>query len=244
MEEKVKLTKDAFKKLIKGLVYIEEEKSKLITDYFPKPTPQRELLRELLEKYIRQVDNLIKNIDISSNVNNTIPFVIVGSEVHLQDLKKGQVTKLRIVLPLQNKENYDVSCLSDIGMALLLKKAGDEVSLNTPNGFKIIGVRLLTYSFVLFKYFLSLKFKEADISPIDKINKLRNLTQSLLRNVNHDHLLKCLKTLGVKNAGVIFSRQGVPGKAWFTPMLLETQVRGTCYILTKARTILMNKLIS
>lgn len=134
MSEQCTLTKNAFEKLIKEFTSIEEQKDSLINEYFPEPSIQRNDFKQLMKEYIHQVNNFIKNICISSSSKNTIPFVTIGSIVDLHDLEDDQSTKLRIVLPFQNEENYDASCLSPFGKVLLLKKIDDKVSVKTPGG--------------------------------------------------------------------------------------------------------------
>lgn len=145
ISDKVLLTKDAFKKLIKDLIYIEENKNLLIDDYFLKSAPQKFEINQVITSYILQVDNLIKKIEVSQDAKNEIPFVLIGSKVYLQDLDKKQSTILTIVMPLQEAEGYYASFISPIGSSLLLKRVGEEITINTPNGvvhYKIISVTL------------------------------------------------------------------------------------------------------
>ncbi|WP_347488826.1 GreA/GreB family elongation factor [Desulfoscipio sp. XC116] len=134
MQGKVELTKDAYEKLIKGLVRIEEEKDNLLNEFFPKEIKERNEVVQILEEYILHVNQLAKNIKVVEKANNDLPFVLIGSEVDLQDLDEQEATKLRIVLPFENLGGDDASCLSPIGMSLLLKKVGEEVAIKTPGG--------------------------------------------------------------------------------------------------------------
>lgn len=145
MGAKVLLTKQAYEKLVRDFVNMEEQKRDLIDGYFADPSPERTRFSKLIEQYISQVDELIKNIRVDNTGDNRIPFVIVGSEVTLQDLDSQETLKLRIVPPLQNTESFDASCLSPVGMALLLKKVDEEATVETPAGvfrYKVLTVTL------------------------------------------------------------------------------------------------------
>lgn len=89
---------------------------------------------QIIEEYVSRVSQLAKNIKITETADNNLPFVLIGSEVDLQDLDYDETIKLRIVLPMQNKDGDDASCLSPIGISLLLKKVGEEVAVQTPGG--------------------------------------------------------------------------------------------------------------
>lgn len=133
-EDSFELTKGAYEKLIEGLVQVEEEKENLLNEFFPQDIKERNEVLQIMEKYIIHVNQFAKKIKVVESGTNELPFVIIGSEVNLQDLDYNEETKLRIVLPLQSMDGDDASCLSPIGLSLLLKKVGDEVSVKTPGG--------------------------------------------------------------------------------------------------------------
>ncbi|AGL00425.1 GreA/GreB family elongation factor [Desulfoscipio gibsoniae] len=134
MQYQVELTKKTYEKLIEGLVKVEEEKENLLNDFFPDEIKERNEVVQIIEEYVSRVSQLAKNIKITETADNNLPFVLIGSEVDLQDLDYDETIKLRIVLPMQNKDGDDASCLSPIGISLLLKKVGEEVAVQTPGG--------------------------------------------------------------------------------------------------------------
>jgi len=135
MNKKYKFTNEVFEKLVQGLLYVEEEKDNLVDCYFPEPSRQRDEFKHLINEYIKQVDNLVKNVEVSADADNVIPFVTIGSEVCLQDLENNELTKLRLVLPFQNTGNNDASFVSPFGRALLLRRVNEKVDIETPSGF-------------------------------------------------------------------------------------------------------------
>jgi len=143
---KVTLSKATFENLVKHLVEIEEGKNKLLEQYFPEPSKERNEFEKFIEDYIQQIEQLIRNANKSQTVDNKIPFVTIGSEVEVQDLSEQEVYKFRIVSPSYGSvREGDVSCLSPVGKSLLLKKVGDEVEVNAPGGvyrYKIKSIRL------------------------------------------------------------------------------------------------------
>lgn len=134
---KFSLSKDVFEKLVKHLVEMEEGKNKLIDQYYPKLSKERNEFKKFIEDYIKLIDQLIRNIEKSqfNTADNRIPFVILGSEVEVQDLTDGKVFKYRMANPFCDSiKGEDVSCLSPVGKSLLLKKVGDEVGVKAPGG--------------------------------------------------------------------------------------------------------------
>jgi transcription elongation factor GreA len=140
------LSKSKFENLIFHLVKVEDEKTKLIEEYFPGLSKERDEFSEVLESYIGKIDTLIRNnISIGENTDNSFPFVIIHCEVEVQDMETNEELKFRITPPYSNKDINDVSYLSPVGRSLLLKNVGDEVTIDTPGGklsYKIKSVKL------------------------------------------------------------------------------------------------------
>lgn len=134
MKEEVFLSKPAFEGLIQDIVHIEECQDSLL-EYFDTAL-ERARFGQFMDNYIAQVDALLRNIQVLANATNALPFVLINSEVSLIPLEGSTITKVRIVFPLHNTEETDVSCLSTVGMALLLKELGEDVTLPTPSGSK------------------------------------------------------------------------------------------------------------
>lgn len=145
MHEKIFLSRDAFERLIHDIIYMEEEQEELL-GYFPAKSPERAKLKQLIRNYILQVDLLIRKVQVSADSDNPLPFVIINSEVVLCCLGSCSLIKVRIVLPLHNTEEQDISFLSPLGMNLLLKAVGSEVTFFTAQGHLRYRIDAIFYS--------------------------------------------------------------------------------------------------
>ncbi|MBE3588777.1 MAG: GreA/GreB family elongation factor [Thermoanaerobacteraceae bacterium] len=143
---KVTLSKGAFENLVKHLAEIEKGKNKLIEQYFPEPSKERNEFEKLIKNYTKQLDQLIRNANMSPTEDSRVPFVTIGSEVEVQDLIEQKVFKYIIVSPFHSSTREgEASYLSPVGRSLLLKKVGDEVEVNAPGGvfrYKIKSIQL------------------------------------------------------------------------------------------------------
>ncbi|MGI5860068.1 MAG: GreA/GreB family elongation factor [Tepidanaerobacteraceae bacterium] len=137
MEAKYKLSKSTFKKLKEHLIEVRANRGKIIDDFFSEVTKERHEFESLMELYIYEVDRFIQNAEPVESQENTLPFVIMGSEVKVSD-KSDSTFKFTVVAPFQSQREshniFDVSCLSPVGRALLLKKVGDTVEVEAPGG--------------------------------------------------------------------------------------------------------------
>lgn len=147
---KVTLSQASFESLLKQLVEIEEGKRELLEKYFLEPSVERHELEELVEKYTKHIDQLIRKAKKSQNSDNSLPFVTINSEVEVLDLSFQEIFKYRIVNPFQsNIREGDVSYLSPVGKSLLLKKVGDQIEVKAPGGvfrYEIKSIQLLPQS--------------------------------------------------------------------------------------------------
>lgn len=143
---KVVLSERAFECLVKHLVEIEESKNKLLGEFFPRPSKEREEFEILIENYIKQVDELIRKAKKSSKAGDELPIVTIGSEVEIQNLPNMETHKYRIIAPYRGSvKDGDISYLSPVGKSLLLRKVGDVIEVKAPGGifhYKIKSIRL------------------------------------------------------------------------------------------------------
>jgi len=151
VEEGIKMTnivlsQPAFECLVKHLVEIEEGKNKLLDEFFPRPSKEREEFEILIENYIKQVDKLIRKAKKSPKAGDKLPFVTIGSEVEIQNLSNMETYKYRIIAPFRGSvKDRDISYLSPVGKSLLLRKVGDVIEVKAPGGifrYKIKSIRL------------------------------------------------------------------------------------------------------
>ncbi|NLK51703.1 MAG: GreA/GreB family elongation factor [Syntrophomonadaceae bacterium] len=136
-----------YENIIKHLVDLEDQREKLVEDFFPEPTRERNEFIEFLDDYIHQLELFLKECQHDSTPSyDQLPFVIVGCEVDVYDLEYDEIFSFRIVPPFQyNVESQDVSCFSPVGRALLLKKIGDIIEVKAPGGlftYRIETIRL------------------------------------------------------------------------------------------------------
>ncbi len=121
--------------LLQHLVNIEDTKTQFIDNYFPGVSVQRTEAIVMLNNYISQLDNLLRQVQVAENADPQFPMVVVGSNITVRDLDTREAFTLRITPPFQDKfQSDDVSILSPVGKALLLKKVGDEARIKTPGG--------------------------------------------------------------------------------------------------------------
>lgn len=127
------------------MVNMEHDKNKLVDEYFPEQTRERNRFRDLLDNYIAKIDFLIRNdISIGEDSDNSLPFVVINSRIEVLDMSTNEVFYYRMVTPYNNKDVSDVSIFSPVGKSLLLKKVGDEVTITTPGGklkYKVQSIR-------------------------------------------------------------------------------------------------------
>lgn len=138
MDTKYKLSKSTLKKLTDHLIEVRANRGKIIDDFFSEVTKERHEFESLMELYIYEIDKFIQNTEPVESPENTLPFVIMGSEVKVSDVKNSSTFKFTVVAPFQSQREshniFDVSCLSPVGRALLLKKVGDTVEVEAPGG--------------------------------------------------------------------------------------------------------------
>ncbi|NPV28396.1 MAG: GreA/GreB family elongation factor [Firmicutes bacterium] len=129
------VSKAFFENLVKHLVEVEEQKDKLLEEYFQEPSKERDELEKLIDNYIKHVESLLKKAHKSETASASLPFVTIGSEVEIQDLSTQEVHRFRLVAPFSTGVGGgDISYISPVGKALLLKRVGDEVTVNAPAG--------------------------------------------------------------------------------------------------------------
>ncbi|MDF2521209.1 MAG: hypothetical protein K0R84_1837 [Clostridia bacterium] len=145
---KIRLTRCTFETLVKHLADIEDERDRILEDYYPSLTKERDSFHQLITGYIKGIEDYIYNADIEEAGSSSCPFVIIGSTVEVEDLTNNEVEMLQIASPFTNKLNINSNCasyLSPLGKALLLRDPGDEVEIEAPAGnivFRIKSIRL------------------------------------------------------------------------------------------------------
>lgn len=145
---KAVVSKRMYEILADHLRKIEEEKLCVIDKYYPVWTDERHNFQELLDSYIKSIENMIsEEVEIDDKAPEACPFVIIGSQVVLKDCYTNKTEEMQIVSPFMGKKHPDVdsaSYLSPMGRAFLLKKVKDGVKVETPMGIFEYTVEAIT----------------------------------------------------------------------------------------------------
>ncbi|HOE56722.1 MAG TPA: GreA/GreB family elongation factor [Bacillota bacterium] len=151
---KVVVSKRIYEMLVKHLTKIEEEKLSVIEKYYPVWTNERNDFQELMDSYIKNIEDIIYNeVTVDSKAPDNCPFVIIGSLVTLKDRQTDETEEMQIVSPFMGEIDLNVdsaSYLSPMGRAFLLKKINDDVKVETPMGvfhYIVDGIELPTDMF-------------------------------------------------------------------------------------------------
>lgn len=135
---KFTVSKAVFETLVKHLVDVEDEAKHSFDEFISLPVAERKKYEGFLQEYIKDLDNYIKNTVVDESVENSLPFVVVGSEVVIENLDNSRQRNLLIVSPLkevsQSRTVPKASCFSPLGHGLLLKKVGETIEVNAPAG--------------------------------------------------------------------------------------------------------------
>jgi transcription elongation factor GreA len=138
------LSKTVFEKLLKQLVAIEETKENL-TKHFYSNRSQNEFSKTM-ELYVLKLSKLIESAVQLESDNTSVPFVVVGSDVKVRDLNSNELDFYHITTPeVYHTGENDLTMLSPIGKALLMKDAGVSVDIRTPSDmmhYKIESINL------------------------------------------------------------------------------------------------------
>ena len=147
MNQPIVLTQDAFNTLLANLVELEEGIGEIIDVFFREPSKEAEDLKKVLKDYVRWMDAMVKRVDVVTTAENDFPYVVIGSEVIVEEKSGGSSTyNYRLVSPLKNKVDSDeISFLSPMGKAMLLKRVNQSFVVEAPGGsfeYKILAVKI------------------------------------------------------------------------------------------------------
>ncbi len=131
------ISDSVFNALVIHLVDIEEEKDRIVNEYYPNITYERDSFNQLIGNYIVYIEDYISKAKVDKTVSDLCPFVTIGSIVEIEDMEYCETEKLKIVSPFINKVGMKCNCasfLSPMGRSLLLKEVNDMVEISTPIG--------------------------------------------------------------------------------------------------------------
>jgi len=88
-----------------------------------------------IEARIVEIEAMLKNVEIISDIKGTAKTVMVGVTVKVLDVEYDEELEYRIVGPIDaDPRNGKISDESPVGKALIGKKVGDEVTADAPGG--------------------------------------------------------------------------------------------------------------
>lgn len=145
--EKIFLSKDAFNLVIASLLDLEERKTEYLDSFFPLLTKERESMDDMITNYIQRMDDTLARISVVDSPRfNKFPFVVVGSNITVQDMESQSMSDFRLITPSEpTVKAGDISIFSPIGKALLLKENNLVVKYEAPGGvfcYKILSILL------------------------------------------------------------------------------------------------------
>jgi transcription elongation factor GreA len=149
------ISKKVFEVLVKHLVDVEESSVLLLDKYYPELTKEREAFVSMLEAYTQRIERLIQDSIVKDDLEDSCPFVIIGSIVELENLEDGSIEKYQIVSPFETIINYDLdhaSVLSPVGKALLLKETMDEIKFENAIEQSIYNIKSINISDEMLAY--------------------------------------------------------------------------------------------
>lgn len=93
--------------------------------------------QSFIQGKIQELENNLAQSTIVDLKDLTDEMAVFGSTVTIEDINTGEVTRYRLVGPFESDMNRNqISVTCPIGKALIRKKLGDEVRVNTPGGVR------------------------------------------------------------------------------------------------------------
>ena len=146
MEDKYPIRKETKKELEKELAYLRDEKQGEIKDKikylrgfcdFSDNISFNESLEEQaqIRERIREIQDILQRSEIIEPSEQETKEVVIGSLVSFMEIPHGERESYSLVGKLDaNPLKHNISIDSPIGRALLGKRVGDEVAIETPDG--------------------------------------------------------------------------------------------------------------
>ncbi len=146
MTKRLVMAMSDYENLLAHLVDFEERRSHIIDLYYPELGKQRDEFEQLMDRYISEIDIAVKNVLFSEEATNYFPFVCLNSEVEIEDIDELETFTYKLIIPENSRSAGNcITILSPMGKALLCKREGDMVSVNTPTGvyrYRIKSIKL------------------------------------------------------------------------------------------------------
>ena len=140
------LSPHTFDGLLKHLVDVEERQNQIIEEFSLKATEEYREYTNIFQNYLLQLRGLVERSSKVDGTDDSIPIITVGTLVQAINTNNKREYAFHIVSPYyQRSSNGDVSCLSPVGRALLLRRAGEEVTVEAPGGTSKYNIQSIKY---------------------------------------------------------------------------------------------------
>jgi len=102
--------------------------------------------QSFIQGKIQELENNLAQSTIIDLKDLTNEMAVFGSTVTIEDINTGEVTRYQLVGPFESDMSRNqISVTCPIGKALIRKKLGDEVKVNTPGGvreFEVVDIAI------------------------------------------------------------------------------------------------------
>jgi len=148
MYSNFELTAYVYRAILSHLVDFEEQQNEIVNGLYSESSALCDEFNCFLNSYLIKLEELIQTAQIVDKPTreklknlNYLPYVIIGSTVELEDVNGLNKQFFKIVCPYDNSNSEkDLSYISSLGRALILKKPGDVITSEV-NTYKIKSIR-------------------------------------------------------------------------------------------------------
>lgn len=122
--------------LTKHLKEIMSIRNHILKEFYVEYTRERDTFKNMIDQYLDYLRGFVEN-NSNVSIDQHWPLILIGSIAEVHDLDYNETERLKIVPPFYDKggERFDcASCLSPVGHALLFRRVGDRITVNTPLG--------------------------------------------------------------------------------------------------------------
>ncbi len=147
MNEKIFVSKKQFQRLLRTNIDFEESLPKLVYEYLPGDSLKQREFKASFQSYLQFFDQLLPRVVVDdSHAEQLFPCVVLGALTTIQDLDNQTISEYRLIAPFEkNIAPEDISILSPLGGALLLKRIHDDVAIAAPGGhfrYRVVAIKL------------------------------------------------------------------------------------------------------
>lgn len=143
---------------LQQLAYIDEN-NKDLTNLYLSSTPIQERIKHFFNLYVLEVEEILSKNSKKGFISK-FPKVLIGTKVTVLYDEDDETEDFVICLPDQSDPDRGfISFLSPVGRQLLLRKLGEQLSLNIPTGDLLLTIKEISFVGDLFD--MEEQYKEA-----------------------------------------------------------------------------------